>query len=569
MKSLAILSLLLVISVVSCAPKDNKEDRSNGKTTSPPADTFIELSELEGSWLVDSMSGGGKSVISTDSEGFINPEILQKSFGVGINQDKKAIAVMEINQSKLAIKLVENDGSERVIKSDEFSFEKGIFNILDSGTGKTKNQMAVQRNGEGFVLAERSWKIVLKRLTAGILERMKMPQTTRLPTEPKPIPSPKENVAQPAQPTELSKIADAIVQLHGSVYGQPITEKFNEKAAGLTMNPLPDFKEKLETTFNMQNVTYDSTAITLGHVLHQNSLQCYSGTTLYISGLLKTLPQEQWDKSQIVIIYTVINGFAHVLPGFVVNENDAFKLYGVEMTVEGKSLVDFGITTKIQTPVKVVDALSWAKIIISSDDQTRKRILADGAVKGTHNRYSIPYNDQMQMKQEAMDQKLSDVFAFGKKLPETKQPRAKTIDIQNYRWGSPQLITDGTMIDVAPPFKAPPWEKFISPTTKAASWEEAAAKCQEAGDGTNYRLVSSATASIEGLVKYILREELYLNEEVARKIYKDEEIYLLSLWAPSEKNKQYYELDPEKGTFRKAGYIDRVGHPIRVWCELH
>lgn len=230
----------------------------------------------------------------------------------------------------------------------------------------------------------------------------------------------------------------------------PFDETFKE----VQFNAINDFKEALESKINGE-ITYDTASTTVGHIINEKILKCSSGTSLLIIGALKKVPADKWNDLNLVVIYTVIGGYAHVLPGYLVQDGENFQLYGIETTALRSGLVEFGQTDKLTVPVEVVDALSWAQINVS-----KSKTAARQAVQDTHKKYKIPFNRILADGKGSNDDGL---FGFGEEMPALKTRRAAAPTVAAYTFEKSLSIPVG---EVNAP--KPEQGKSETPATKPA-----------------------------------------------------------------------------------------------------
>ena len=105
---------------------------------------------------------------------------------------------------------------------------------------------------------------------------------------------------------------------------------------------------------------YDSEATTLADIDVDTLSQCYSGTALFEVMYRRTHSVNTFLSKNRVVIFEP----GHVLPGYVIDTGKGYRLYGVETTVGGKAVVDFGPTRAINQPIRVLDANDFLVIEI-------------------------------------------------------------------------------------------------------------------------------------------------------------------------------------------------------------
>lgn len=109
------------------------------------------------------------------------------------------------------------------------------------------------------------------------------------------------------------------------------------------------FDSKIESNYlNGDKIKYHPEAWALQHPMSDGEIQCYSGTNLFAT--LNSLRNAPTDN--LVFIYET----GHVLPGYIVVENNEMVLKGIEMTAAGRAEINYGPTANIAGEIRVLDA---------------------------------------------------------------------------------------------------------------------------------------------------------------------------------------------------------------------
>jgi hypothetical protein len=134
-------------------------------------------------------------------------------------------------------------------------------------------------------------------------------------------------------------------------------------------------------------VDYVFESNTIPDIFSDSSLQCYSGTSLFEVVARRHYGNDNYHSLNRVIIFEP----GHVLPGFMVKVKNRWRLYGVEMTVSGRGMMDFGWTDEIKLPIRVVDANHWIVTEIFQEDLDPKQIepMATDILEYTAQRYNL------------------------------------------------------------------------------------------------------------------------------------------------------------------------------------
>jgi len=116
-----------------------------------------------------------------------------------------------------------------------------------------------------------------------------------------------------------------------------------------------------------------------------NKMQCYSGT-VYHQFQWRAGTRQEFASKNPVVIYE----FGHILPGYVGLEQGNYHLYGVETTVDGLGLKDYGLTKDLNRAMRVIDADMFALIEIFKGQIANTDDVRSAALKLTAAKYMIP-----------------------------------------------------------------------------------------------------------------------------------------------------------------------------------
>lgn len=167
------------------------------------------------------------------------------------------------------------------------------------------------------------------------------------------------------------EIADVLIIKHflaakkGIAEYITVRERLNTLASTLTASPTNEWKLNYENLlaklyFSEERLVYNRDAISTAHVLLNNRMQCYSGTTLFLTlSAISVAPH-----AHTVAIFTS----GHVLPGYIEMVNNEPHLVGVETTAAGKALVQYGKTKAINGDIRVVDAHQFLFMELFKED---------------------------------------------------------------------------------------------------------------------------------------------------------------------------------------------------------
>lgn len=157
---------------------------------------------------------------------------------------------------------------------------------------------------------------------------------------------------------EFSEVIEAVVlqnELADNVNFDSLTKAMEElkKISQVEAIGPHDFKvqfdSKIETEFlGGDKIKYHPEAWALQHPMSAGKIQCYGGTNLFAT--LNSLRNAPTDN--LVFIYET----GHVLPGYIVVENNEMVLKGIEMTAAGRAEINYGPTANIAGDIRVLDA---------------------------------------------------------------------------------------------------------------------------------------------------------------------------------------------------------------------
>lgn len=129
------------------------------------------------------------------------------------------------------------------------------------------------------------------------------------------------------------------------------------------------------------NLIYNKSATSPLDLIDLNKMQCYSGTVfqtmVYRSGLRK-----QYVNKNPVVIYTA----GHILPGYIAGG----ELFGVETTAAGRAKVRYGLVSKLNSPMRIIDAEIFALSEIFKNQLKNPQDFLLNALKQTAEKYQIP-----------------------------------------------------------------------------------------------------------------------------------------------------------------------------------
>lgn len=203
-------------------------------------------------------------------------------------------------------------------------------------------------------------------------------------------------------------------------------------------------------------------------VYREGAAQCYSGTSLFEVLFRKTFGQGIFKELNRVVIFEA----GHILPGYAIRNENRWHLYGVETTVAGKAVTDFGYTNDIKEPIRVVDANDFVvtEIFKRHLDSARAELMVKAILKSTADQYEIEVEALEKMIQSKVGSVVSSSkgigtakltkeswssgkinsspFSFGSAdIPNGRQPRIKADQLQP-RGDHPFLSPDSIIVSV-------------------------------------------------------------------------------------------------------------------------
>ena len=133
---------------------------------------------------------------------------------------------------------------------------------------------------------------------------------------------------------------------------------------------------------------YNAASHTLAAVQRAGSWQCSTGTLLFNLAALR-LPADRFRAHHFVLIYER----GHVLPGYLRRVRDAWRLYGLEMTVIGAGRKDYGPTADLARrgfALRIVRAPEALLVQAVGPFITNGNEVATDVLRHTAARYDIP-----------------------------------------------------------------------------------------------------------------------------------------------------------------------------------
>ncbi|MEZ4871012.1 MAG: hypothetical protein R2827_01960 [Bdellovibrionales bacterium] len=154
-------------------------------------------------------------------------------------------------------------------------------------------------------------------------------------------------------------LMDQVLLSHAEAYGDlTVVDQFDrfENETAPPASPLqskPKYEEKIEAQ-NQKPIIYNIDANTIGHLLNDSKMQCFSGTDFYMLHLSRKLAGSEIVKENMVVILE--NG--HILPGQMILVNDKWRLYGIETTKSGEAIIDKGWAAQLHLKGKLSRVVS-------------------------------------------------------------------------------------------------------------------------------------------------------------------------------------------------------------------
>jgi hypothetical protein len=168
-----------------------------------------------------------------------------------------------------------------------------------------------------------------------------------------------------------------------------MAESFISKiTAGVNSPDLSEIKSRYENNIEKQfgkKTLYNKAAVSILDLIGDNKLQCYSGTVLNQIVMRTLYTAGEFRDRHLVIIFES----GHVLPGYFELEAKGFHLYGIETTVKGRGMVDYGMASELKAPIRIVDAEYFALVETLKTNLKDPAKTVDSIVKMTAEKYGI------------------------------------------------------------------------------------------------------------------------------------------------------------------------------------
>jgi hypothetical protein len=150
-------------------------------------------------------------------------------------------------------------------------------------------------------------------------------------------------------------------------------------------------EDQLAKKFSPETLKYNKAMVSIGDIVGQNQMQCFSGTTLY--SVLRLL-SAAFIKTQLPSVIIFKPG--HVLPGFLGSSPDgATHLYGIETTVSGKGEIDFGSIDKVPSNVVVIETRDVLVAGIFKTSLINIEELRKSIIEKTSNELNLKYQSDV------------------------------------------------------------------------------------------------------------------------------------------------------------------------------
>lgn len=146
--------------------------------------------------------------------------------------------------------------------------------------------------------------------------------------------------------------------------------------------------EKMLVNVSGKELFYNIAANSPLDVYLNNRMQCYSGT-VFMQFQWRAGRRNQFVDKNPVVIYE----FGHILPGYMIKTDEGYALLGIETTVGGKAVKNYGQVKKLNLPMRIVDAEIFALIEIFKSKVRNGDSLLTSALEQTAKKYGIPLND--------------------------------------------------------------------------------------------------------------------------------------------------------------------------------
>lgn len=188
------------------------------------------------------------------------------------------------------------------------------------------------------------------------------------------------------------------------------------------------YEADLDQMLAPSHLQYSEKARTVVHGKLFSALQCYSGTTLFELIYQKKrnhleLRLTPFDENRVVIFEA-----GHALPGYVLRTPSGFRLYGIETTVSGLGIKDFGPTSQIEQPIRVIDSGHFMWV------ETFKQHLSPESVPGLVAALVQDAADRYEINSKKLEAMI--VSARGKKIATSKGIGMAVIGDESWNPGS-------------------------------------------------------------------------------------------------------------------------------------
>ena len=133
-------------------------------------------------------------------------------------------------------------------------------------------------------------------------------------------------------------------------------------------------------------LVYNRTASSVSHIIMQNKMQCYSGTSLNMMVNRELEDGITYEGKNYVVIFQA----GHILPGMMIKANGQWVLIGIETTSTGVATHNFGLASELQYgKTRVVEASYFMLIEMYKAYLLSPASTADTAIEKTAKKYGI------------------------------------------------------------------------------------------------------------------------------------------------------------------------------------
>ncbi|MCB0394067.1 MAG: hypothetical protein KDD25_05880, partial [Bdellovibrionales bacterium] len=186
-------------------------------------------------------------------------------------------------------------------------------------------------------------------------------------------------------------------------------------------------------------------------------------------------PAKIYDQMNRVMIFQA----GHILPGYMERIGKTFRLYGIETTVKGKGIVDFGPVENLSVPIRVVKANDFIaqeifKSYLSLDEAN---MLAENMLESAANEYGIPLKNLEEIIRSKSGE-IAESTQLGKTNTRIDNSDSSTIDAPNssvFSFGTAEVPDGDIEMQTVDQFQ--PWGGH---TFKAPKSERSKAKAMTA-----------------------------------------------------------------------------------------